>query len=51
MPASLSVDLRQRILAAYDAKEGSRAAIGRALQGELIFDQRSETTQPVKRVQ
>ena len=24
MPASLSIDLRQRILAAYDAKEGSQ---------------------------
>ena len=37
MPASLSVDLRQRILAAYDAKEGSQRQLAERFKVSLSF--------------
>lgn len=37
MPASLSIDLRQRILAAYDAKEGSQRQLAERFKVSLSF--------------
>ncbi len=37
MPASLSTDLRQRILAAYDAKEGSQRQLAKRFKVSLSF--------------
>ncbi len=37
MPAPLSVDLRQRILAAYDAKEGSQRQLAERFKVSLSF--------------
>lgn len=37
MPASLSMDLRQRILAAYDAKEGSQRQLAERFKVSLSF--------------
>ena len=37
MPAALSVDLRQRILAAYDAKEGSIRQLAERFKVSLSF--------------
>ena len=44
MPASLSIDLRQRILAAYDAKEGSQRQLAERFKVKNVFHQRPETT-------
>jgi transposase len=37
MPAPLSVDLRQRILAAYEAKEGSQRQLAKRFKVSLSF--------------
>ncbi len=37
MPAPLSVDLRQRILAAYDAKEGAQRQLAERFKVSLSF--------------
>lgn len=37
MPAPLSVDLRQRIIAAYDAKEGSQRQLAERFKVSLSF--------------
>lgn len=37
MPAALSVDLRQRIIAAYEAKEGSQRELAKRFKVSLSF--------------
>jgi transposase len=37
MPAALSVDLRQRIMAAYEAKEGSQGQLAERFKVSLSF--------------
>ncbi len=37
MPAPLSVDLRQRIIAAYEAKEGSQRQLAERFKVSLSF--------------
>lgn len=44
MPAPLSIDLRQRITAAYDAKEGSQRQLAERFKVKNVFHQGSEAT-------
>jgi hypothetical protein len=44
MPAPLSVDLRQRIIAAYEAKEGSQRQLAEGFWRELVVHSRFEAT-------